>query len=189
MNPPGGKGAILLDGARYDNAMAWLYERYPSDQPLPLLAGTPYSPLADAGPILLPVAAGSSAFQAWWHGSDFCSALWLESQLGVDELFRTLQRRVRIFAPDKREFWLRFADARPMRNAWLAGARWPEGFWHGIDSVWLHHEHVPICAWHNRTPHLDCAPADTSLSAQVTLDWPLLEALAHQDVATQEVEA
>jgi hypothetical protein len=189
MNIPGTEGAILLDGARYDDALMWIYEQYPDHQPLPLLAGTPYELLAEAGPILLSAPAGSPAYQAWWQGVDLHSGLWLESRCEVDELFRLLQRRVRILSPDRREFWLRFADAQPMRNAWLTGAQWPEGFWHRIDSIWLHHEHIPTCAWRNQAPHIDCAPADAGLSAQVTLDWPMLEALAPQDVAIQAANA
>ena len=30
-----GSGAVLLDGARYENSLAWLYQHFPSHQPRP----------------------------------------------------------------------------------------------------------------------------------------------------------
>lgn len=38
------------------------------------------------------------------------------------------------YLPGWREFWLRLGDATQMRQAWLAGAVWPIGFWHGISA-------------------------------------------------------
>lgn len=181
-------GLILIDGSQYESALAWLYEQYPSHQPFPLLLGTSYEALVEAGPILLDAAIGTPAHQAWWQGSDLTNGLWLESSVKAEELLQVLQRRVHIYAPDGREFWLRLADAAPMRQAWLANVQWPDGFWHRIDRVWLHHENVPICAWHNETPEQDCAPLDTGIRAQTTLDWPLLEALSGNDAATQDVQ-
>src|SRR3546814_10398262 len=74
-----GNGAILLDGARYENATAWLYQTFPSHQPWPLLLNTPYEAIAEAGPILLDAPMGSPAYEAWKHGSGVKDSVWLES--------------------------------------------------------------------------------------------------------------
>lgn len=183
-----GSGLILVDGAQYENVLAWLYEHYPSHQPLPLLFGTPYEPIAEAGPILLDAAIGTPAHRAWWRGADMVDGIWLETSANAEALMLVLQRRLRIHSPDGREFWLRFADAVPMRQAQLSNVQWPDGFWHLIDSVWLHHERTPICAWRNDHPQKDCAPLDSGVFAQATLDWPLLEALSGNDGPTQDVQ-
>lgn len=183
---PAGDGFILLDGARYESATAWLYQRFPGHQPIPLLLGTAYEPIADAGAILLDAPAGSGAYEAWRYGGEIKDALWLESNASMDELHRMLQRRLRIFTPQHRELWLRLADARPLYQAWLRGAQWPEGFWYRISRIWLHHEGTTVCAWQNEQPENDGAPAELGLVAQMTLDWRLLEALAAQDDTAQE---
>ena len=104
---PNGNGAILLDGARYESATAWLYQCFPSHQPRPLLLGTAYEPIADAGPILLDAPVGSMAYDAWRHGTEIKDGLWLESDASMDDLQHILQRRLRIFTPEHRELWLR----------------------------------------------------------------------------------
>lgn len=185
--PDTGNGAVLLDGARYENAFAWLYQHFPDIQPRPLLLGTPYEPIADAGPILLVAPTGSPAYEAWRSGDLILDGIWLESAAAADDLYRILQRRVRVFAPDRRELWLRLGDARPLHRAWLAKAQWPDGFWHRIQGIWLRHQASIVCAWHNDQAQVDLAPADQGIAAQLTLDWPLLEALASQDDTTQEV--
>lgn len=185
--PDTGNGAVLLDGARYENAFAWLYQHFPDAQPRPLLLGTPYEPIADAGPILLDAPTGSSAYEAWRSGDQVLDGIWLESAAPADDLYRILQRRVRVFAPNRRELWLRLGDARPLHRAWLGKAQWPDGFWHRIQGIWLRHQASIICAWHNDQPQMDLAPADQGIVAQLTLDWPLLEALASEDDTTQEV--
>lgn len=181
-----GNGVILLDGAQYENATAWLYQTFPSHQPWPLLLSTPYEPIADAGPILLEAHVGSPTYEAWKHGGDIKESVWLESDASVEELHRTLQRRLRIFTPDRRELWLRFADARPLYQAWQSKAQWPEGFWHGIARIWLRYESTTFCAWHNENPEKDGAPANLGIAAQLTLGWPLLGALSKQDDTAQE---
>lgn len=179
-------GVILLDGARYENAVEWLYQAFPSLQPIPLLLGSAYEPIADAGPILLSAPMGSQAYEAWLHGSDIEHGVWLESDASMDELHRILQRRLCIFTPDKRELWLRLGDARPLHLVWQRRARWPEGFWHQISRIWLQREGGPFCAWHNEQPEKDSAPGDLGVAAQMTLDWPLLEALANPDDTAQD---
>lgn len=181
------RGVILLDGALYEDAFAWLYQEFPGHQPMPLLIGTPYEPIAAAGPILLDAPEGSPAHAAWRHGSQFEDGLWLESDANTNELWRILRRRLRVFAPDHRELWLRLSDARPMRRVWLAGRQWPEGFWHLIRGVWLRHENRIVRAWDNAAPQTDMAPHERGIPAQVTLDWPLLAALSTEDDTTQDV--
>lgn len=181
------KGAILLDGSRYENAMAWLYRNFPSHQPRPLLQGTIYEPIADAGPILLDAPIGSPAYDAWTHGKDIKDGIWLESDAPAEELQHILRRRLRVLTPDGRELWLRLGDARPLYRAWQREAQWPEGFWHRIPRIWLHHKGATFCAWQNAHPDTDGAPANQGITAQLTLDWPLLEALATQDDTAQEV--
>ncbi|WP_417780601.1 DUF4123 domain-containing protein [Stutzerimonas xanthomarina] len=182
-----GNGFILLDGARYENATAWLYQHFPSHQPTPLLLGTAYEPIADAGPILLDASVGSMAYIAWRRGTEIKDGLWLESTASMDDMHRILQRRLRILTPESSELWLRLGDARPLYQAWLRRAQWPEGFWHRISRIWLHHEGKTFCAWQNEQPKNDAAPADCGLAAQMTLDWQLLEALAKQDDTAKEV--
>lgn len=181
-----GNGALLLDGARYESATAWLYQSFPNHQPLPLLLGTAYEPIADAGPILLSAPMDSPAYEAWLHGSEIKDGVWLESDASVDELQGILQRRLRIFTPDHRELWLRLGDARPLYLAWQRGAKWPEGFWHKISRVWFQRKGVAFCAWLNEQPEKDTAPADLGVTAQLALDWPLLEALANPDDTAQD---
>lgn len=187
MNSPANRGVLLVDGARYEEAFTWLYERYAEHSILPLLSGTDYEPIAEAGPILIDAPQGSTPHHAWRSGTDMQSAIWLESERSAEELWAMLQRRLRILAPDGREYWLRIADAQPLYQAWSDGAQWPDGFWHGVERVWLLHQGNIFCAWHNRSPQHDAAPLNTGIDAQLTLDWPLLEALARTAETTQEV--
>lgn len=180
-------GAILIDGAAVENVLPWLYQSYPEHQPRPLLLGTAYEALMDIGPILLDAPSGSALQRDWAGGvAELQHGIWLETTLPIDQLFSSLQRRLRIHSPDGREFWLRIADARPLRLAWKSGATWPAGFWHGASCLWLRSEQGPIKAWVNDTPELDCAPHEIGLKAQVVLDWPLLEALTQDMDSTKE---
>ncbi|MCQ4326390.1 hypothetical protein CXK94_02455 [Stutzerimonas stutzeri] len=187
-HPATGNGALLLDGARHENATAWLYQRFPTHQPWPLLLGTDYEPIADAGPILLDAPQGSPVYEAWRHGSDIEDGVWLQSDAALDDLQRILQRRLRIFTPERGELWLRLGDACPLYRAWQSGAQWPEGFWHGVQGVWLRDGTGIFCAWHNDRPQQDGAPDDLGIAAQLTLDWPLLQALANQDDIAQDAK-
>lgn len=183
-------GVLLLDGAQVDQPLCWLYQTYPGHEPRPLLRGTLYTDIDEVGPIMVPTEPGSALREAWWQGDETLrSALWLETDLPPALLFRVLQRRLRVHSPDGREFWLRLGDARPLRQAWLAGAQWPAGFWHGVAGVWLHHRSEPVCAWENAMPELDCAPNDSGLTAQLTLDWPLLQALTLDTQSTEEAHS
>ncbi|MCJ8170470.1 DUF4123 domain-containing protein [Atopomonas sediminilitoris] len=182
--------AMLIDGTAIENVLPWLYQHYPEHQPRPLLLETPYEALMDIGPILLGAPAGSALHRDWAAGlAELQQGLWLETTLPIDQLCASLQRRLRIHSPDGREFWLRLADARPLRLAWKAGATWPPGFWHGISGVWLRNEQGPLKAWGNDAPDLDCAPHENGLKAQVVLDWPLLEALTQDMDSTKETAA
>lgn len=183
-------GFLLFDGASRKQALAWLCQTFPEHSPLPLLLGTPYSSLAEIGPILLNANAGSALHDAWYQGgSELQHAVWLKSDFALHDLRATLQRRLRILSPDGREFWLRLADGRPLRNAWRADAQWPVGFWHGVREVWLHDGGTPLLAWSNPSPERDETIASEPLAAQITLDWPLLEALAHSETTLQEATA
>lgn len=188
-SPSTGNGALLLDGARHEHATAWLYQHLPGHQPWPLLAGTAYESIADAGPILLEAPLGSPPYEAWKHGNEIHDGVWLESDASITTLYRTLQRRLRIFSPDQRELWLRLGDGRPLLHAWKSGTQWPEGFWHCIEGVWLRSGGSAFCAWRNECPQHDLAAGDLGLSAQLTLDWPLLRALANQDDIAQDANS
>ncbi|MBE7374636.1 DUF4123 domain-containing protein [Pseudomonas lopnurensis] len=182
-----GTGFLLFDGASHKQALAWLCQTFPGHSPRPLLSGTPYSPLAEIGPILLNADAGSPLHEAWYRGrSELRHAVWLKSDFALHELRDALQRRLRILSPDGRKFWLRLADARPLLDAWRANAQWPAGFWHGVRDIWLHDEDVPLLAWSNPPPERDDSGASEPLDARFTLDWPLLEALAHSETTLQE---
>ncbi|MBD9676068.1 DUF4123 domain-containing protein [Pseudomonas sp. PDM18] len=179
---PNESGCLLFDGARYPDVFAWLKRHWAMHKAYPLFYETSYDAIADTGPILLAAPVGERVHEAWKQGSDFPDALWLETTAAVEDLWQHLQRRLRVSAPDGRELWLRLGDALPLRHAWQAGALWPEGFWHQVSRVWALHEQQPVCLWHNPTPDLDAAPKTTGLSAQITLDWPLLRALGANPV-------
>lgn len=175
---PPNKGVLLLDGAQYEDAFNWLHQHYGSDNPWPLFKGTPYEPIAGAGPFVLDASFGSAAFTAWRDGDDLLRGVWLASPKSAWQLLPILQRRLRIFDEQKREFWLRLADGPVLNRARLAGAQWPAGFWYGVDSVWLRPDDAPVCAWTNDAPERDVAPADKGLAAQITLPDALLHALS-----------
>ncbi|MEX5688220.1 DUF4123 domain-containing protein [Pseudomonas silesiensis] len=172
------KGLLLLDGARYEDAIDWLYQHYGSDNPQSLFKGTAYESICAAGPFLLDASLGSAAYTAWWGGSDLQHGVWLASTKNAQKLLPTLQRRLRIFDEQQRELWLRLADGAVLNRAWLAGAQWPTGFWFGVDSVWLRHGNEQVCAWENEAPEYDSAPANKGLAAQITLPELLLQALS-----------
>jgi len=174
---PRASGCLLFDGARYPDAFAWLKRHWPEHKAFPLFSRSDYDTIADTGPILLAAPEGGSVHKAWRQGSDFPDALWLDTDLAAEQLWLILQRRLRVISPDGTELWLRLGDALPPRHAWRAGAAWPEGFWHRITRVWALHEQQPVCLWHNPAPEQDAAPKDLGLTAQLTLDWPLLRAL------------
>lgn len=180
--------ALLMDGAQFDDAIQWLYREYSDLTPLLLLRGTDYEPIAEAGPILIETFTGSLIHRHWQSGTKGMSnAVWLESRISIQALFSSLQRRLRILAPDGREFWLRLGLAKPLLHAWKEGLQWPEGFWFGIERVSLHHEGTTHCAWSNSMPERDCTRSfDNPLQAQIVLDWPLLQALSAND--PQEVD-
>ncbi|UVM47784.1 DUF4123 domain-containing protein [Pseudomonas sp. B21-015] len=180
-------GYLLIDGARFDDAVTWLVRNYPGHRFMPLLQKTAYAPIAEAGPIILDAPTGSAAQHAWLQGEEnLINGVWLQTQSPMAEIVRILQRRIRIYSPERQEYWLRLGDALPLRHAWLSGASWPPGFWFGIESVWLHHESMVQRAWTNDFPHIDSAPADTGIDAQIVLDWPLLKALATETETPQE---
>lgn len=172
-----GKGLLLVDGARYENATDWLHEHYGQDQPIALFNGTAYEPISAAGPFLLNASVGSSAYAAW-SGADLQQGVWMASAQSARHLLPILQRRLRVFDKQQQEFWLRLADSAVLRRAFLADARWPAGFWHGVDSVWLWHGNAPVCAWENAAPEFDAAPANQGLAAQITLPELLMQALS-----------
>lgn len=172
-------GALLFDGASQRNALIWLSQTYPEHSLSPLLFGTPYEALADVGPILLEADHGSRLHNDWLHGSvALANAVWLKAEVGPNQLYDCLRRRLRVRSPDGHEYWLRLADARPLVNAWLAGAHWPEGFWYGIREIWSHYQGRACRLWDNPCPMRDCADLVDDMAAPITLGWPLLEALA-----------
>lgn len=180
-------GFLLFDGASHKQALAWLCQTFPEHGARPLLLDTAYASLADIGPILLEADGGSALRNAWCQGvPELRHAVWLKSDFALHDLRDTLRRRLRIFSPDGREFWLRLADGRPLLNAWRKNSQWPSGFWHGVHEIWLHDGEAPLLAWRNPSPEQDETVASDTLDAQITLDWPLLEALAHSETTLQE---
>ena len=175
---PPQKGLLLLDGAQNDDAVDWLNEHYGANNPVALFKGTPYEPIAGAGPFLLNASFGSAAYTQWWGGGDLQRGVWLASLKSANQLRPILQRRLRIFDEQRRECWLRLADGPALNRARLAGAQWPAGFWCGVDSVWLRHGGASVCAWTNETPERDSAMADKGLAAQIILPNALLHALS-----------
>lgn len=182
-----GSGFLLFDGASHKQALVWLCQTFPEHSPCPLLQGTPYSSLAEIGPILLEAGVGSALYEAWHQGRpELHNAVWLKSDFALYELRAVLQRRLRIFSPDGREFWLRLADGRPLLKAWRTHTHWPSGFWHGVHEVWLRDHETPLLAWANPHPEQDATTPRDTIDAQITLDWPLLEALAQSEARLQE---
>ncbi|WP_339458219.1 DUF4123 domain-containing protein [Pseudomonas sp. EA_105y_Pfl2_R69] len=182
-------GALLFDGASHKQAEMWLRQTFTNHWLRPLLNGTPYELLADIGPILVEAEHGSDLHNAWAQGdAGLEHAVWLATNLPFDQLFNSLQRRLRILSPDGREFWLRLADARPLHMAWQAQSQWPQGFWHGVTEVWLPTPNGPLQTWSNPSPEFDCTTVTQSINAQITLDWPLLEALTHDKDSTPEID-
>lgn len=181
-------GALLMDGAAFDDAVKWIYREYTDVTPLLLLRGTDYEPIADAGTILVEAAIGSAIHRHWLSGTnEMANAVWLEIRAPIQTLFSSLQRRLRVLAPDGREFWLRLGMGASLCQAWREREQWPDGFWFGVDSVWLHHAGAVHCAWNNLAPEHDCTrPTANPLQAQIVLGWPLLQALAATD--PQEVD-
>jgi hypothetical protein len=171
-------GVLLLDGAQYDDAIDWLGLHYGADNPVPLFRGTPYEPIAAAGPFLLNASSGSATHAVWWDDSALQHGVWLAASMSASQLLPILQRRLRIFDEQRREFWLRLADGPALSRAWLAGAQWPAGFWHGVESVWLRQGGTVLCAWQNEVPAFDSAPANNDFAAQIILPDPLLQALS-----------
>lgn len=183
-------GALLFDGASRRQALVWLCRTYPEHALRPLLHGTPYAPLAEIGPILLEAEQGSPLHSAWCQGAaGLRHAVWLKTETKLDDLHASLKRRLRILSPDGREFWLRLADARPLLKLWQAGLQWPPGFWHGVAEIWLQNQDGPFQAWRNPSPERDGTTATQAIDAQITLDWPLLEALAQAGEGTPEATA
>lgn len=184
------RGFLLFDGASHTQALAWLCQTFPEHSPRPLLQGTAYEALAELGPILLEADAGSTLHDAWSQGrEELLNAVWLKSDVPLPDLRDALQRRLRILSPDGREFWLRLADGRPLLNAWRARAQWPDGFWCGVQEVWLRDHDAPVLTWRNAHPELDTTRPQDTLDAQITLGWPLLETLAQHEPHLQDAPA
>lgn len=171
-------GALLIDGAAFESIMLWLSQRYPDHPKRCLLLDTAYAPLMELGPVLLHAPEGSEPHRDWSQGREgLQDSVWLETRHTFDQVFASLRHRLRIHSPDGREFWLRMADARPLRLAWQAEAQWPEGFWPGVACLWLRNEDGTFPAWVNEDPNRDCAKS----GAQIVLDWSLLDALTQDN--------
>ncbi|KIH84940.1 DUF4123 domain-containing protein [Pseudomonas batumici] len=176
MNHP---GFLLIEGTCFRAAKAWFRQHYPTHQPVSLLINTPYVAIADAGPFLLEALPGSPIRLDWWQGdSPLGRGVWLSSRLSPAKLLLSLQRRLKVQAPLGREYWLRLGDAGALLRTWELQTPWPTGFWHGIDSVWLHRHGTPLCAWQNSAPEQDAAPVNAGFEAQIVLPDALLCALS-----------
>lgn len=175
-----GQGFLFVDGLLIDPAMAWCFQYLPEcEPPLPLLRGTAYDEIADLGPLLIPVRPGDQADRVWQQADNpLYLGVWLESRLDLLSMRAILQRRLQVRDPNGQPYWLRAYDARALARVRHAGLAFPQGFWHGIDAVWLPRQSGPFLAWANPAPDVDIAPRDLGIAPQITLDWPLLHALA-----------
>lgn len=178
-----GQGFLFVDGLLIDPAMAWCFQYLPEcEPPLPLLRGTAYDGMADFGPLLIPVRPGDQADRVWQQvDSPLHHAVWLESRLDPFAMQPILRRRLQVRDPSGQPYWLRFYDARALSRTHHVGLEFPQGFWHGIDAVWLPRDTGPFLAWANPHPDDDAAPRDLDIAPQITLDWPLLQALANTE--------
>ncbi|WP_443190163.1 DUF4123 domain-containing protein [Pseudomonas indica] len=177
------QGYLFVDGLLIEPAMAWCFQYLPECQPpMPLLRGTAYDGMAELGPLLIPVRPGDQADHLWQQADGpLHSAVWLESRLDLFAMQTILLRRLQVRDPKGKPYWLRFYDAYALSRAHQAGLEFPRGFWHGIDAVWLPRDTGPILAWANPHPDDDAAPGDLGVAPQITLDWPLLQALANPE--------
>lgn len=175
-------GFLLFDAAVQDHALAWCYRELPMCQPVPLLYETEYQALAEQGPVLLAVSAGSVPEQSWLQKQGpLANAVWLESTLSAGVLTRLLQKRLQVFSPSGQRLWLRLADARPLWRAHQSSTAWPDSFWQGIDAVWLNTPSGPIEIWQHQQSTEALAIPPEGIAPILTLDWPLLHALAGTD--------
>ncbi len=180
------QGYLLVDGVPIEPALAWSYEHLPECGPLPLFYGTDYEVLIDQGPLLIPAKPGDSADRYWQQPDSLLrNAVWLESTLPPSRMRSIMQRRLQVYRPSGDAVWLRLYDSRPLLRAYRAGLAFPNGFWHGITSVWLPERTAPFAAWHSLESHDDIAPRDLGISPQIALDWPLLNALANTEMEVQ----
>lgn len=178
-----GEGFLFVDGLLIEPAMSWCFQYLPKcEPPLPLLRGTAYDGMVELGPLLIPVRPGAQAERLWQQADNpLHLAVWLESRLDLFAMQAILQRRLQVRAPGGQSYWLRAYDARALARVHQAGLAFPQGFWHGIDAVWLPRASAPFLAWANPAPDLDIAPRDLGVAPQITLDWPLLHALANTE--------
>lgn len=174
------RGFLFVDGMLIEPAMTWCFQFLPEcEPPLPLLRGTAYDGMAELGPLLIPVRPGDQADRVWQQPDNpLHLGVWLESRLDLLAMQMVLRRRLQVLNPAGHPYWLRLYDARTLRRVHQAGLVFPRGFWHGVDTVWLPRQNGPFLAWANPHPDDDAAPRDLDIAPQITLDWPLLHALA-----------
>ncbi|WP_394236111.1 DUF4123 domain-containing protein [Pseudomonas anguilliseptica] len=176
------QGFLLFDAAMQENTFAWCYQHLPECELIPLLNGTEYHALAEQGPVLLHTHAGSAAEQCWLHRKGPLEhAVWLECLQNEKALVSLLQQRIQVYAPSGQVLWLRLADARPLLRAAQAGASWPDSFWEGVNAIWLNNASGPFEAWHFPPVEAGRLKPSQGIAPLLTLDWPLLHALAGTD--------
>jgi len=180
MNVPSNRsGYLLIEGACFDEAQPWFAKHYPTHRAIALLINTPYAAIANAGPFMVQATLGSPLHIDWWQDDPMLSrGIWLDTPLAPEKLFTALQRRLKVRSSQGQEYWLRLGDAAALTRVWQVKFPWPEGFWHGIDSVWTQHKNEPLCLWQNPSPDQDAAPDNTGLQAQIILPNALFRALS-----------
>lgn len=128
---------LLVDGARYSNALARLYARNETLEVEPLYLGTPWHGAADLGPLLVCADPASALFAEVETDTDLrASAAVLESAGGAEAVARHLRRFNQITDVTGTATLLRYADPQV---AW---------FWlHSYDAEALSAVMGPITRW------------------------------------------
>ncbi|WP_150306083.1 DUF4123 domain-containing protein [Pseudomonas saliphila] len=182
-------GYLLYDGCWVERALRWHYTNLPDHQPLPVLLDTDYHALAELGPVLIQASVGDAADLLWQGpGSPIRHGVWLESQLSPLAVLDFIQSRLQVSNAHRQDYWLRLADSRPLKRVFDSHNRWPDGFWDGIDAIWLNTDQGPSEAWRAPPERLDKIPNQKSLgriTSFFTLGQHLLDSLAGTDKESQ----
>lgn len=175
-------GYLLYDGCWLDRSLSWHYTNLPDHEPFPILLGTDYHTLAELGPVMVPAKVGDAADLLWRNpDSPIHNGVWLESKLSPLAILSFIQSRLQVSDSHKQSYWVRLADSRPLRRVFDSSKHWPDGFWDGIDAVWLSNGKNPLEAWRACPKLLETTSTDKGpgcLSSVFTLGQEILNSLA-----------
>lgn len=178
-------GYLVYDGCWLERALSWHYNSLPEHQPLPVLIKTDYHALTDLGPILVQARVGDGADLLWQTlNSPIRYGVWLETTLTPLAMLEFMQTRLHVSSASGQDYWLRLTDSRPLLRAFQSDSRWPDGFWDGIDAIWLNADQGPFEVWRAPTTHLSDLPTVTShgqITPCFTLEQATLNSLAGAD--------